>query len=52
MNVTFTTTLFGWRIGTFTIRLDIDERTMAAASPSVDGAVKRISRNWARRMTS
>lgn len=52
MNLSFALTLLGWRLGTFDVRLDVDQNSAVAAHPAVDSAVKRISRSWVRRMAS
>lgn len=52
MTIRFNLTLFRWRIGTFDIDLIVDPATAAAASPVVDGFIKRTSRKWVERMSS
>jgi hypothetical protein len=50
MSAQFNITVFGWRIATFDLRLDIDQGT--AVQQTVDGVVKKLSRRWTQRMTS
>jgi hypothetical protein len=51
MSIVFGLTLFGWRLGTFDVRIDID-RPSGTAHPVVDSAVKRVTRRWVRHMAS
>jgi hypothetical protein len=50
MSAQFNITVFGWRIATFDLRLDIDQA--AAVQQTVDGVVKRASRRWGKHMLS
>ena len=50
MTATFKLAVFGWTIGTFDVRIDIDQA--AAVQQTVDGVVKKLSRRWTQRMTS
>jgi hypothetical protein len=50
VNAQLNITVFGWRIATFDLRLDIDQA--AAVQQTVDGVVKKLSRRWTARMTS
>lgn len=50
MTVQFALNVFGWRISTFDIRLDIDHTT--TPQPFVDRGVKTLSRWWTKRMAS
>jgi hypothetical protein len=52
MTIAFNLTVFHWRIGTFDIHIDIDPATVAAAQPTVDRGVKRITRWWTGHMAS
>ena len=51
MSIVFGLTLFGWHIGKFDVRIDLDE-SRAMTQPVVDGAVKRITRRWVRHMAA
>jgi hypothetical protein len=52
MTATFKLSVFGWTIGTFDVRIDIDQAAAAAAQPVIDGVCKKLSRRWTARMTS
>lgn len=51
MKIGFVLNIFGWQIGTFDIRIDLDQ-TITADQPVVDRSVKRITRAWVKRMAS
>jgi hypothetical protein len=51
MNIGFKLAVFGFTLGTFDVRIDIDQD----ANPTkqvVDKAVKRMSRRWVKHMVS
>ena len=50
MTMHFKLSVFGWTIGTFDVRIDIDQA--AAVQQTVDGVVKRASRRWGKHMLS
>jgi hypothetical protein len=52
VSIVFKLNLFGWHVGDFDIRIDIDESAVSVSAPVVEGAVKRMSRRWAHMMTS
>jgi hypothetical protein len=52
MNIGFKLAVFGFTLGTFDVRIDIDKAAASAINPVVDGYVKRVSRRWVRHMAS
>jgi hypothetical protein len=51
VNITFTLAVLHFQIGTFDIRVDIDQ-PIAITQPAIDRGVKRVSRWWTRHMAS
>ena len=51
MNIGFTLNVFGWQIGTFAVRIDIDAPAHVT-QPVVDRGVKRLTRWWTEHMAS
>jgi hypothetical protein len=51
MSIVFGLTLFGWHIGKFDVRIELDE-ARPVTRPVVGGACKRLSRRWVNAMTS
>lgn len=53
MTIRLVLTVFGWQLGTFDIRIDLEPDTNAgAAHPVIDRGVKRVSRWWTARMVA
>jgi hypothetical protein len=58
MTATFKLSVFGWTIGTFDVRIDIDQAAAVqqtvdgVVQQTVDGVVKRASRRWGKHMLS
>jgi hypothetical protein len=51
VSIAFRWTLFGYQVSVFDVDIDLKENP-SAESPVFDTAVKRISRRWAKAMTS